>query len=51
MDRKLLPRRPSPAMFVALVALSSSLVAGATAATLITGADIKNGSITNKDIK
>jgi hypothetical protein len=38
-------------MVVALVALSSSLVGGAAAATLITGADIKNGSITDKDIR
>lgn len=49
--RKLLARRPSAAMAVALVALSSSLVGGAAAATLITGAGIKNGSITNKDLK
>jgi hypothetical protein len=51
MKRNRLARRPSPAMVVALVAFCSSLVGGAAAATLITGADIKNGSITNKDIK
>ena len=51
MKRKLLSRHPSPAMVVALIALCSSLAAGATAATLITGKNIKNGTITQKDIK
>jgi len=51
MRRRLLSRRPSPAMVVAVVALVSSLTGGAVAATLITGADIKNGTIGTKDIK
>jgi hypothetical protein len=50
MKRKLLSRRPSPAMVVALVALLSSLTGGAVAATLIDSGDIKNGSITKKDL-
>src|SRR5215208_5932112 len=50
MKRNLLSRRPSPAMVVALVALVSSLTGGAVAATLIDGGDIKNGSITKKDL-
>src|SRR4051812_13255526 len=48
---RILSRRPSPAMVVALIALCSSLAAGATAATLITSKNIKNGTITQKDIK
>lgn len=51
MKRRLLAGRPSPAMLVAIVALVSSLAGGAVAATLITGADIKNGSITKRDLK
>ena len=43
--------RPSPAMIVALVALSSSLASGATAVTLLTGGDIANRSLTGKDLK
>jgi hypothetical protein len=50
MKRNLLARRPSPAMVVAIVALVSSLTGGAVAATLIDGRDIKNGSITKKDL-
>jgi hypothetical protein len=50
MRRRVLARRPSPAMVVAVVALVSSLTGGAVAATLITGGDIKNGSITKKDL-
>ena len=42
---------PSPAMVVALVALSSSLASGAMAAKLLTGKDIANRSITGKDLK
>ena len=38
-------------MVVALVALSSSLASGATAAKLLTGKDIANRSITGKDLK
>ena len=51
MKKRLLARRPSPAMVVALVALSSSLVGGAAAATLVTSADIQNGAVSTKDIK
>ena len=48
---KKLCRRPSPAFVVALVALFSSLVSGATAAKLITGKEIANKSVTGKDVK
>jgi hypothetical protein len=50
MKRRLLARRPSPAMLVAVVALVSSLTGGAVAATLIDSGDIKNGSIKKKDL-
>ena len=42
---------PTPAMVVALVALSSSLAGAATGATLLTGKDIRNKSLTGKDLK
>ena len=42
---------PSPSMVVALIALAVAGAGGATAATLITGAQIKNGSITGADVK
>jgi hypothetical protein len=51
MKRKLLSRHPSPAMVVALIALCSSLVAGATAATLITSKDIKRNAVRTKHVK
>ena len=51
MKRKLLSRHPSPAMVVALIALCSSLVAGATAATLITSKDIKRNAVRSKHVK
>ena len=51
MRRRIMARRPSPAMVVAVVALVSSLTGGAVAASLVTGGDIKNGSITKKDLK
>ncbi|HYH58916.1 MAG TPA: hypothetical protein VD790_06815 [Thermoleophilaceae bacterium] len=51
MKRRLLAQRPSPAMIVAIVALICSLSAGAVAATLITGKDIKKGAIAKKHIK
>jgi len=61
MRRRLLARRPSPAMIVAVVALVSSLTGGAVAATLITSGDIAknavkskhiaNGKVKNKDLK
>ncbi len=43
--------RPTPAMVVALIALSSSLASGAAAVNLLTGKDIANKSITGKDLK
>jgi hypothetical protein len=42
---------PSPAMIVALVALSSSLASGAMGAKLLTGKDIANRSITGEDLR
>ncbi len=42
---------PTPAMVIALVALSSSLAGAATGATLLTGKDIGNKSLTGKDLK
>ena len=51
MRRRIVARRPSPAMAVALVALCTSLTGGAYAAAVITGGDIQNGSITKKDLK
>lgn len=49
--RRLRLRRPSAGLVVALIALTVALGGSAFAATLITGRDIKNGSITGKDIK
>src|SRR3954453_2691766 len=43
-------RRPSPAMVVAILALVAALAGTATAAGLITSADIKNKTIRGKDI-
>jgi hypothetical protein len=44
-------KRPSPSMMVSLLALAVASAGTATAATLLTGANIKDGSITGKDIK
>jgi hypothetical protein len=44
-------RRPSPAMIVALIALFVGMAGSATAATMLTGKNIKNGTITGADIK
>src|ERR1700712_1465948 len=44
-------RRPSPSMLVALVALFVALTSSATAAVLITGKNVKDGSLTGKDLK
>ena len=49
--KTLLAGRPTPAMVIALVALSSSLAGVATGATLLTGKDIRNKSLTGKDLK
>jgi hypothetical protein len=43
--------RPSPATVIACVALAVACTGTATAATLITGAQIKNNSVTTKDVK
>lgn len=43
--------RPSPAMLVAVIALVVALAGGAVGATLITGDQIKDRSITRKDVK
>ena len=61
MRRRLLARRPSPAMVVAVVAVVLSLTGGAVAATLIKSDDIArnavkskhiaNGKVKNKDLK
>ncbi len=51
MKRKLLARRPSPAMVVAVVALVSSLSGVAVGAALITGDDIAKKSIGKKHLK
>src|SRR5688500_3028859 len=44
--KQLLRKRPSPAMVVAVVAVVMASVGSATAATLITGKQIKNNSLT-----
>lgn len=44
-------RRPSAGLMVGLVALFVALGGTSLAATLITGRDVKNGSLTGKDIK
>jgi hypothetical protein len=49
--RKLLGRRPSPAIVISLVALFVALGGTSYAALVITGKNIKNGSVTGKDIK
>jgi hypothetical protein len=49
--RKVLGRRPAPATVIALVALFVALGGTSYAALVITGKNIKNGSITGKDIK
>lgn len=49
--RSLAPLIPRPATVIATLALCLTGAAGATAATLITGSEIKNGSITGADVK
>jgi hypothetical protein len=44
-------RRPSPAMSVAMLALFVAMAGSAYAATVITGANVKNGSLTGRDIR
>jgi len=48
---KIMKRRPSPAIVVAIVALFVAFSGTATAALVTTGKDIKNGTITGKDVK
>jgi hypothetical protein len=49
--KKLIRLRPTPAMVVAVVAVVLAGVGSATAAQLITSAQIKNNSVTSNDIK
>src|ERR1700748_1908548 len=49
--RKVHRRRPSPALVVALLALFVALGGSASAAFIITGRNVKNGSLTGKDVK
>ncbi|HEX8854863.1 MAG TPA: hypothetical protein VF752_04615 [Thermoleophilaceae bacterium] len=49
--KRLRLRRPSPGLVVAVIALVCATAGGATAATLITGKQIKNSSITGVDVK
>jgi hypothetical protein len=49
--KKLHFRRPSPAMLVALAALFIALGGTASAALVITGANVRNGSLSGRDIK
>ena len=49
--KRLRLRRPSPALVLAVIALVFATAGGATAATLITGKQIKNSSITGADVK
>jgi hypothetical protein len=49
--RRLLLRRPSPALVLAIIAVFVAGAGSATAARLITGKQIKNGSIGSADLK
>ena len=49
--RGIVKRRPSPALVVALVALFVAFSGTATAALVMTGKNIKDGTITGKDVK
>ena len=51
MIRSLIKRRPSAAGIVAVLALVLAMGGTATAAKLISGKEIRNGSVTGKDIK
>ena len=44
-------RLPSPAMFVALVALTAALGGTAYAAVVVTGQNVRNGSLTGADVR
>src|SRR5262245_47909075 len=48
--RRIIHRRPTPALVVALVALMLALSGSATAALVMTGSSIKDGTITGKDL-
>lgn len=43
--------RPTPSMLVSIVAVVIACAGSATAASLITGAQVKNGSLTGSDVK
>lgn len=47
---RFVPRRPTPALIIAIVAVVLALTGSAIAATVITGNQIKNGSIGLKDL-
>jgi hypothetical protein len=49
--RSIVKRRPSPALVVALVALFVAFSGTATAALVMTGKNIKDGTITGKDVQ
>jgi hypothetical protein len=49
--KNILKRRLSPAMVVAVVALCSALGGSATAALVVTGSTVKDGSLTGKDVR
>jgi Collagen triple helix repeat (20 copies) len=49
--RGIVKRAPSPAMVVAIVALLAALSGSATAAFVMTGKQIKDGTVTGKDVK
>ena len=51
MLHRLLARRPSPALIVAIIAVFIAGAGSATAARFITGKQIKNGSIGSADLK
>lgn len=49
--RSIMKRRPSAALVVAIVAMSVALSGTATAALVMTGKNIQNGTITGQDVK
>ena len=48
---KFRPRRPSPAMVVAVMALFVALASSSYAALTVTGRNVKNSSLTGKDVR
>lgn len=51
MNRSINPARTLPVLLLAVVVLLVAMASGATAGKLITGKDIKNGTVTGKDFK